>query len=98
MQEAIQNLADTKVDKTEFEAKVAEILAKFDDYVLKTTFEAFKAIVGTEDELKNFEGTIIGRLKACEALLAGESRISLTRLSMSSSLPSTSVSRISRSP
>ncbi|MBQ6177099.1 MAG: hypothetical protein IJK29_07865 [Bacteroidales bacterium] len=72
MQEAIQNLADTKVDKTEFDAKVAEILAKFDDYVLKTTFEAFKAIVGTEDELKNFEGTIIGRLKACEALLAGE--------------------------
>ena len=72
MQEAIQNLADTKLDKTEFETKVAEILAKFDDYVLKTTFEAFKAIVGTEDELKNFEGTIIGRLKACEALLAGE--------------------------
>ena len=72
MQEAIQNLADTKLDKTEFETKVAEILAKFDDYVLKTTFETFKAIVGTEDELKNFEGTIIGRLKACEALLAGE--------------------------
>ena len=72
MQQAIQNLADTKLDKTEFETKVAEILAKFDDYVLKTTFETFKAIVGTEDELKNFEGTIIGRLKACEALLAGE--------------------------
>ena len=72
MQQAIQNLADTKLDKTEFVTNVAEILAKFDDYVLKTTFETFKAIVGTEDELKNFEGTIIGRLKACEALLAGE--------------------------
>ena len=72
MQQAIQNLADTKLDKTEFDTKVAEILAKFDDYVLKTTFDAFKAIVGTEKEIEEFQGTVIGRLTACEKLLAGE--------------------------
>jgi seryl-tRNA synthetase len=41
IQDAIQNLADTKLDKTVFDEKVAEILAKFDDYVLVKDFEAF---------------------------------------------------------
>ena len=71
MQEAIQNLQDTKVDKTEFEAKVAEILAKFDDYVLKTTFDDFVKIAATKAELAEVKAELEGRIKVCEDLLAG---------------------------
>ena len=72
MQAAIQNLQDTKVDKTEFEAKVAEILAKFDDYVLKTTFDAFVEIAATKAELAEVKAELEGRIKVCEDLLKGD--------------------------
>jgi len=72
MQEAIQNLQDTKVDKTEFEAKVAEIIAKFDDYVLKTTFEDFVKIAATKKELAEVKAELEGRIKVCEDLLKGD--------------------------
>ncbi len=72
MQQAIQNLEDTKVDKTEFEAKVAEILAKFDDYVLKETFDAFVEIAATKAELAAVKAELEGRIKVCEDLLAGD--------------------------
>ena len=71
MQEAIDNLAETKVDKTVFEAKVAEIMAKFNDYVLTTTFEAFVEIAATKAELLAVENALKGRLDVLEALTAG---------------------------
>ena len=71
MQEAIQNLADTKLDKTVFDEKVAEIIAKFDDYVLVTDFEAFKEIAATKAELLAVKAELEGRIKVCEDLLAG---------------------------
>lgn len=72
MQEAIQNLADTKLDKTVFDEKVAEIIAKFDDYVLVKDFEAFKKIAATKAELAAVKAELEGRIKVCEDLLAGD--------------------------
>ena len=58
MQDAIDELADTKLDKTEFEEKVGEIIEKFDDYVLKTTFEEFVKIAATKQELEDLENAL----------------------------------------
>ena len=78
MQQAIQNLADTKLDKAVFNEKmelldkqIADILAKFDDYVLKTTFEDFVKIAATKAELAEVKAELEGRIKVCEDLLAG---------------------------
>ena len=62
MQEAINNLIDTKVDKTVFEEKVAEIMAKFDDYVLKSYFETVVATLATKKEVQELETRINGQL------------------------------------
>ena len=72
MQDAIDELADTKLDKEEFNKKVDEIIKKFDDYVLTTTFEEFKKIAATKEELKEVKDALSGRIKVCEDLLAGE--------------------------
>ena len=79
MQQAIQNLADTKLDKAVFNEKmelldkqIADILAKFDDYVLKTTFEDFVKIAATKAELAEVKAELEGRIKVCEDLLAGD--------------------------
>ena len=66
MQEAIQNLADTKLDKTVFDQKVAEIIAKFDDYVLTSTFEEFKKIAATKQDLADLKEEIEDRLATDE--------------------------------
>ena len=78
MQQAIQNLQDTKLDKSVFDEKmekvdkqIADILAKFDDYVLKTTFEDFVKIAATKAELAEVKAELEGRIKVCEDLLAG---------------------------
>ncbi|MBQ9193489.1 MAG: hypothetical protein IJ156_07205 [Bacteroidales bacterium] len=72
MQDAIDELAATKLDKEEFNKKVDEIIAKFDDYVLTTTFEEFKKIAATKEELQEVKDVLSGRIKACEDLLAGD--------------------------
>ena len=72
MQDAIDELADTKLDKEEFNKKVDEIIKKFDDYVLTTTFEEFKKIAATKEELKEVKDALSGRIEVCEDLLAGE--------------------------
>ena len=58
MQDAIDELAKTKLDKEEFNKKVDEIIAKFDDYVLTTTFEEFKKIAATKQELQDMENAL----------------------------------------
>ena len=56
---------------TNEDGSIKSIVEVLDDYVLTTTFQKFVDIVGTEEELKDFEGTIIGRLKSLETLTAG---------------------------
>ena len=48
------------------------ILVKFDDYVLKTTFDEFVKIAATKEELNAINSQLDGRLDALEALLAGD--------------------------
>lgn len=74
MQSAIQDLLALTAGFPEgstIKEYIDAIAAKLDDYVLKTTFEEFVAIVGTKEELEGFESTIIGRLKGLEKLTAG---------------------------
>jgi hypothetical protein len=61
-----ENYAALTAGFPEDKSLVEYIAEKLDDYVLTETFEKFVAIVGTEEELKEFEGTIIGRLKVAE--------------------------------
>jgi len=72
MQAAIGELGKLKTEsKTSLVDAINEVLAKLDDYVLTTTFEKFAAIVGTEEELKNMQGTIIGAVTELQTLTAG---------------------------
>lgn len=64
--DAIKEIRDTYVTKEEFEETVDEIIAKFDDYVLTTTFEEFKKIAATKEELKALEDTMNGKLEQLE--------------------------------
>ena len=57
---------------TDDEGNVKALVDVLDDYVLSSVFEEFVAIVGTKQELEEMEGTIIGRMKALEALTAGD--------------------------
>ena len=72
MQKAIQNLADAKLDKAVFNDKVAEIMKKFDDYVLTTTFQEFLKVAATDAELAGVKAELEGRIRVCEDLLAGD--------------------------
>ena len=62
-----ENYAALTAGFPEDKSLVEYIAEKLDDYVLTETFEKFVAIVGSEEELKEFEGTIIGRLKVAES-------------------------------
>ena len=68
---ALQDLTAGFPENKTVKEYIDDIAAKLDDYVLTTTFESFKNIVGTKSELEDFEGTIIGRMKSLEALTAG---------------------------
>lgn len=48
------------------DGQYAEIIAKFDDYVLKTTFEEFVKIAATKAELKELEGAMNSKLEQLE--------------------------------
>ena len=52
MNEALQQIKDNYATKAELEAAMAEISAKFDDYVLKETFDEFVALAATKAELE----------------------------------------------
>ncbi|MBQ6762255.1 MAG: hypothetical protein IJP49_05840 [Bacteroidales bacterium] len=55
MQDAIDELAAADED---FQEKIDEIIAKFDDYVLTSTFEEFVKIAATKEELEDMENTL----------------------------------------
>ena len=69
MQAAIEELDATKVDKAEYEAKIAEILAKFDDYVLVKDFEEFKKIAATKAELAEAKAALEAKIAELKALI-----------------------------
>ena len=52
MNQALQEIKDNYATKAELEAAMAEISAKFDDYVLKETFDEFVALAATKAELE----------------------------------------------
>ena len=52
MNEALKQIQDNYATKKELEDAMAEISAKFDDYVLKSTFDEFVALAATKAELQ----------------------------------------------
>ena len=54
------------------DGQYAEIMAKFNDYVLVKDFEAFKKIAATKQELAEVKAYLEGRIKVCEDLLVGD--------------------------
>ena len=52
MNEALKQIQDNYATKAELEAAMAEISAKFDDYVLKSTFDEFVKLAATKAELE----------------------------------------------
>ena len=79
MQTAITNLQTLTAGfpegttiKQYVDAQYAEIMAKFNDYVLVKDFEAFKKIAATKAELEAVKAELAGRIKVCEDLLAGD--------------------------
>ena len=59
-------------DKTSLVDAINAVIAKFDDYVLVTEFEAFKKIAATKQELEDAKAELGGRIKVCEDLLKGD--------------------------
>ena len=73
MKDAIGDLSKlTTTNKESLVDAVNEVVAKLDDYVLKTTFEEFVKIAATKKELTDLETALDGRLDVLEALLAGD--------------------------
>ena len=69
LQASVDNLAaltagfpDGTTIKEYVDGQYAEIIAKFDDYVLKTTFEEFVKIAATKEELQEVEAVLNGRI------------------------------------
>ena len=54
------------------DGQYAEIMTKFNDYVLVKDFEAFKKIAATKQELEDAKAELGGRIEVCEKLLAGD--------------------------
>ena len=54
------------------DGQYAEIMAKFNDYVLVKDFEAFKKLAATKQELEQAKAELGGRIEVCEKLLAGD--------------------------
>lgn len=55
MNEALKQIQDNYATKKELEDAMAEISAKFDDYVLKSTFDEFVKIAATKAELEDLK-------------------------------------------
>ena len=70
MKKAIGELAKLNTtNKTSLVDAINEVVAKFDDYVLKTTFEEFVKIAATKEELALVRSELLGRIEDCEELL-----------------------------
>lgn len=70
MKKAIGELAKLNTtNKTSLVDAINEVVAKFDDYVLKTTFEEFVKIAATKEELALVKAELEGRIEDCEDLL-----------------------------
>ncbi|MBP5572915.1 MAG: hypothetical protein J6X40_01965, partial [Bacteroidales bacterium] len=54
------------------DGQYAEIMAKFNDYVLVKDFEAFKEIAATKAYVDAVKAELEGRIQVCEDLLAGD--------------------------
>ena len=54
------------------DGQYAEIMTKFNDYVLVKDFEAFVKIAATKQELEDAKAELGGRIEVCEKLLAGD--------------------------
>ena len=55
MNEALKQIQDNYATKQELKDAMAEISAKFDDYVLQSTFDEFVEIAATDEELKDLK-------------------------------------------
>ena len=55
MNEALKQIQDNYATKKELEDAMAEISAKFDDYVLKSTFDEFVKLAATKAELEDLK-------------------------------------------
>ena len=76
MQSAIDDLAANKLDAETFNKKmeeldqqIADINKKFDDYVLKTTFNAFVEIAATKEELNALKSNLEGQINGLKSLI-----------------------------
>ena len=72
MNEALKQIQDNYATKAELEAAMAEISAKFDDYVLKSTFDEFVKIAATKAELEDAKAQIAKDIADLETKLEGE--------------------------
>ena len=72
MQDALDDLAANCATKEELQAAVAEISAKFDDYVLQTTFDEFVAIAATKEELNAAKTKLEKDIADLQAKLEGD--------------------------
>ena len=71
LQNAIGDLAELNTkSKDSLVAAVNEVLAKFDDYVLTETFEAFVKIAATKEELTTTANALSARIGELESLTA----------------------------
>ena len=70
MKKAIGDLSELNTENKDSLVKaVNEVLAKFDDYVLTTTFEAFVEVAATKEELELAKVALNGRIDALKALI-----------------------------
>ena len=72
LQDGLNDLAATCATKEELNAAVAEITAKLDDYVLKTTFDEFVAIAATKEELNAAKAKLEKDIADLQAKLEGD--------------------------
>ena len=62
MNDALKEIQDNYATKKELEDAMAEISAKFDDYVLKSTFDEFVKTAATKKELEDLKDKLEGEL------------------------------------
>ena len=72
LNDAIQEIKDDYATKEELQAAVADISAKLNDYVLKTTFDEFVAIAATKQELQDAKDKLEQDITDLETKLEGE--------------------------
>ena len=72
LQKLTAGFPEDKTIKEYIDGQYQEIIAKFDDYVLKSVFNEFVAIAATDAELEGVRAELDGRIQVCEKLLTGD--------------------------